>query len=164
VSERLSWAAETLAVGPADRVLEIGCGNGGAAALVAGRLVSGRILAIDRSATMIAAAERRQVGRAEFRTVSFERADFGDARFDKVFSVNVSMFWKPPGDAVGAVRELLAPGGLLYVFHQPPVAAKNHEVSAKATALLQQQGFTVRDLLAKDMEPAPCVCIIAELA
>ena len=60
VSERLAWAVDTLAIEPADRVLEIGCGHGVAASLVCERLGSGRLTAIDRSHTMIEMAERRK--------------------------------------------------------------------------------------------------------
>ena len=38
VPDRLAWAVETMAIGPADRVLEIGCGRGVAVALICERL------------------------------------------------------------------------------------------------------------------------------
>ncbi|MFL5971680.1 MAG: class I SAM-dependent methyltransferase [Gaiellaceae bacterium] len=50
---------DTLALHPADRVLEIGCGHGVAVSLVCERLTSGRITAIDRSKKMIEMAARR---------------------------------------------------------------------------------------------------------
>ena len=48
-----------LDVQPDDVVLEIGCGGGVAVALICDRLADGHILAVDRSATMIVRAQRR---------------------------------------------------------------------------------------------------------
>jgi trans-aconitate methyltransferase len=58
-SERFVWAVDTLALDPADRVLEVGCGHGVAVSLVCERLTSGRITAIDRSNKMIEMAAHR---------------------------------------------------------------------------------------------------------
>ena len=90
-SERFLWAVDTLALDPADRVLEVGCGHGVAVSLVCERLTSGRITAIDRSKKMIEMAARRNRehvagGRAVLKTAALEKADFGDERFDKVFA------------------------------------------------------------------------------
>jgi trans-aconitate methyltransferase len=54
--ERLTWTADLLDVQPADVVLEIGCGSGALAELICTRLSEGHLVAIDRSATLIAAA------------------------------------------------------------------------------------------------------------
>jgi cyclopropane fatty-acyl-phospholipid synthase-like methyltransferase len=58
-SERFVWAADTLEVRPADRLLEVGCGHGVAVSLVCERLTTGTITAIDRSPKMIEMATRR---------------------------------------------------------------------------------------------------------
>lgn len=49
VPARVRFAVALLDPGPADRVLEIGCGPGVAAAQVSDRSTGGRLLAIDRS-------------------------------------------------------------------------------------------------------------------
>ena len=82
-SERFVWAVDTLALDPADRVLEVGCGHGVAVSLVCERLTSGRITAIDRSKKMIEMAARRNRehvagGRAVLKAAALEKADFGD--------------------------------------------------------------------------------------
>ena len=113
------WAVETMAVGPDDRVLEIGSGHGVAVTLVCERLDGGKIVAIDRSAKMIEAAEKRnrehvEAGKAEFIRASLDEADLGAQRFDKVFAVHVRSLWDRPGE-LDVVRGLLAPGGKLYL-------------------------------------------------
>src|SRR3954467_414559 len=120
-SERFVWAVDTLALAPADRVLEVGCGHGVAVSLVCERLTSGRITAIDRSEKMIEMAAQRNRehvagGRAVLATAALEEADFGDERFDKVFAFNVAPFWLAPREALGIVRQHLAPDGTVYVF------------------------------------------------
>ena len=113
-SERFVWAVDTLALDPADRVLEVGCGHGVAVSLVCARLTSGRITAIDRSKKMIQMAARRNrehvaAGRAVLKTVALEKAGFGDERFDKVFAFNVAPFWLQPKEALGIVRAAIPP-------------------------------------------------------
>src|SRR3954464_16085509 len=100
-SERFVWAVDTLAVHPADRLLEVGCGQGVAVSLVCERLTTGTITALDRSPKMIEIATRRNrehvdTGRAVLESVALEDADLGDRRFDKVFAFNVAPFWQKP--------------------------------------------------------------------
>ncbi len=85
-----------LPVRPHSRVLEIGCGPGAAARAVAARLVTGHILAIDRSSTAIAqaragAADEIASGRMSLRQVAVEdfvlQAD--EEPYDLVFAVRV---------------------------------------------------------------------------
>jgi cyclopropane fatty-acyl-phospholipid synthase-like methyltransferase len=82
------WAVETLAVGPGDRVLEIGCGPGVAASRVCERLVGGKMLAIDRSPIQIERTRKRNEahlasGRLEVEGVELADLDVGARRFDK---------------------------------------------------------------------------------
>ena len=81
---------------PDSRVLEIGCGPGAAARAVAARLVTGHVLAIDRSAAAIAqaraaAADQIASGRMDVRQVAAEdlalQAD--EVPYDLVFAVRV---------------------------------------------------------------------------
>ena len=108
---------------PGDRVLELGCGHGVAASLVCDRLTGGgHLTAIDRSQKMVDAASARNAehvtaGRATFICTTFEDADFGGQRFDKVFGIHF-----PPADrhdpegTRARVQELLAPGGTVAWF------------------------------------------------
>lgn len=96
LSSRLSAIVTALPLQPHFRVLEIGCGPGAAARAVAARLVTGHVLAIDRSAAAIAqaqvaAAEQIAAGRMSLRQVAAE--DFvllpDEEPFDLVFAVRV---------------------------------------------------------------------------
>jgi cyclopropane fatty-acyl-phospholipid synthase-like methyltransferase len=125
VSERLKRVVDRLDIQPGDRVLEIGCGHGVAATMVCERLDGGRLTAIDRSAKMVDAAVRRnaehvEAGRAEFFVSTFEDADLGERRFDKIFAVRVGLFHREPARARELAERWLAPGGtLLAVFDEP---------------------------------------------
>ena len=128
MSERLRSVVERLDVWPYDRVLEIGCGHGVSATLVCERLEGGHLTAVDSSAKMIQAAARRnaahvEAGRAEFLVADLENLDLGDRRFDKIFAVRVGLFHREPERARGIVEKWLAPGGVVFVFLDPPPGA-----------------------------------------
>jgi SAM-dependent methyltransferase len=95
------WAIDVLGVAGSDRLLEIGCGNGVAAALVCERLTLGRLTAIDRSAKAIATARQRNAdhvaaGKAVFVESAFDVFSADTGAFDKVFAINVNLFWVDP--------------------------------------------------------------------
>ena len=168
-SERFVWAVDTLAVDPADRVLEVGCGHGVAVSLVCERLTSGRITAIDRSKKMIEIAARRNRehiarGRALLKTAALETADFGKERFDKVFAFNVAPFWLQPKEALGIVRQHLAPDGAVYIFwdarHTQPGRA--HDLATRLSERIGLAEFALDQVLVKDLRPVPAVCVIAQ--
>ncbi len=166
-AERLVWAVDVLAVGPDDRLLEIGCGHGVAVSLVCERLRGGTIVAIDRSARMIEAAARRNAdhvaaGLASFRTAPLDRADFGGARFDKVFAVNVGLFWRGrPVRELAIIREHLAPEGRLFLFHEPPPNSTGPAIVGPVPALLEDSGFAVVEIMHTDLERTRVGCIVA---
>jgi len=169
-SERFVWAVETLEVGPADHLLEVGCGHGVAVSLVCEQLTTGTITAIDRSPKMIELARRRNrehvdAGRAVLETVALEDADLGERRFDKVFAFNVAPFWLQPEAALGVVREHLAEDGAVYVFwdarHFAPARAQ--ELGGELADRLREGGLSVDSVLAEDLHPVPAVCVTGRL-
>jgi cyclopropane fatty-acyl-phospholipid synthase-like methyltransferase len=166
-AERLVWAVETLAVDPADHLLEIGCGHGVAVSLVCEKLARGKIVAIDRSESMVNMAIRRNrrhvtSGKAVFHAVELGQVDLGNQRFNKIFAVNVSLFRKDPARELSIIKELLTPGGAVYLFYQPPVAHKTQELANRLTRTLRDHSFSINEVLFKDLQPVPAVCIIAE--
>jgi ubiquinone/menaquinone biosynthesis C-methylase UbiE len=114
-AERLVWAVDVLTIERADRVLEIGCGPGVAVSLVCDKLDGGHITAIDRSEKMIALARKRNSsyiasGKALFQAAALNEVELEGQGFDKIFAVNVNLFWTHPGSGLSTIKALLAPG------------------------------------------------------
>jgi len=57
--ERFTWAASYLPLQPHHQVLEIGCGNGLLAQLIADKLTTGFVLGIDQSVYAITQTRKR---------------------------------------------------------------------------------------------------------
>ena len=168
IPARLQWAVDVLVVGPGERILEIGGGRGVAAELVCERLEDGRYTGIDRSAKAVAAAEQRnrrhvESGKARFVNAALAGAEL-DERFDKVFAVNVNLFWLGPEKELAVIRRLLAPGGRLYLCYEPPSATQLERALEGCRAFLQEGGFTVVDVLYADLPPNRGLCIAAEVS
>jgi cyclopropane fatty-acyl-phospholipid synthase-like methyltransferase len=167
-SERLVWAVNILAVEPGEQLLEIGCGHGVAVSLVCEKLGSGTITAIDRSQKMVEAASKRNAdyvaaGIATFQTATPLDANFGGARFDKIFTVNVGMFWRGrPVRELAVLKEHLAPGGRLFLFLESPPGSSAPPDSGSVPTLLEANGFVVAEMLEQDLERTSVGCLIAE--
>ena len=127
MSERLRGIVDGLGLGPGDRVLEIGCGHGVAATYVCERIgPPGRLVAVDRSPKMAAAAARRNAafaGTAEFVAGELETLDLGERRFDLIFAVRVGLFQREPARARALAERWLAPGGTLHVVFDRPMSS-----------------------------------------
>jgi ubiquinone/menaquinone biosynthesis C-methylase UbiE len=125
VSERLRRIVEGLGLAPGDRVLEIGCGHGVAATYVCERIgPDGRLVAVDRSPAMVAAAARRNAAfaaMAEFVTAELEALDLGARRFDVVLAVRVGLFGRDPARARALAERWLAPSGRMHVVLDRPM-------------------------------------------
>jgi SAM-dependent methyltransferase len=166
-SHRLVWALEVLAVQPDDRLLEAGCGHGVAVTLVCERLRGGSILAVDRSAKMIAAARARNAsfeaaGLATFQQASLHNAELDGREFDKVFAIHLPVLLRgDPARELRVIAEHLAPGGALYLPHQPLAAAEVEPTNARLSAMLEANGYAIRDVLVGEIASGRCGCVIA---
>ncbi|HEX6684656.1 MAG TPA: class I SAM-dependent methyltransferase [Candidatus Limnocylindrales bacterium] len=145
VPDRVRRAVKALSIRPADRILEVGCGNGAAVALVCERLRTGRIVAIDRSTPMIALAKQRNEKHVASGTASFRAIDLVALptveTFDKVFAVNVNTFWRRPVPReLALLKKLLRPKGSLFLFFESP-APRAQELAAKLVHSLEPNGW-----------------------
>jgi len=113
--------------------MEIGCGGGTAAALVCGRLCTGSVTAIDRSLTAVKKTLARNesyvtAGRLTVLQAPFTLAGVGElVGFDKIFSINVNLFWTTPArEELDLLRRMLVPGGRRCVRRRSPRPAWRH--------------------------------------
>jgi cyclopropane fatty-acyl-phospholipid synthase-like methyltransferase len=163
VPDRIRWAVETLAVEPGDRLLEIGGGPGVAASLVCERLDRGSLLVIDRSATAIERTHRRNPehvasGRLALETVDMADFDPGKTRFDKVFAVNVNVFWTTPAtDELARIRKALDYDGRLFLFYETPSSARGRQAVARVVDALRANGFAELRLVSRSATLVGCV-------
>jgi len=164
VSARLAWAAELADPQAGDRVLEVGCGHGVLLSLLADRLTTGRAVGLDRSATMTAAAARRNApavarGTVAVRTAELLDAELGAGWADLVVAVHVGAFWRPPAGEYRVVREVLADGGRFLLVDQPLRPGAREEQVARAAALAEPHGLSVTAVHTGDTPPRPSLAV-----
>jgi SAM-dependent methyltransferase len=145
-SERLAWTADVVAPAPGDRVLEVGCGHGVLLSLLATRLTTGVVVGVDRSATMIEAAGRRNQGAIDAGRVAVISARLTDAvlegqPFDVVVSFNVRAFWTPPAPEWDVVDRVLEPGGRVFVAFSVMGAGADGPIGEAVRRLAGQRGL-----------------------
>jgi SAM-dependent methyltransferase len=126
------WAADLVAsvdIGPAARVLDIGCGTGIAARHAAGRVgPDGGVIGIDVNPAMLDVARERAAASGlpiGFEAASAERLPFDDGAFDVVLCQQALQFFDDRPAAVAEMSRVLRPGGRLALStcrslgHQP---------------------------------------------
>jgi SAM-dependent methyltransferase len=116
---------ERLAVGPRDRVLELGFGSGRLLFAVAARVAQGFVAGVEPEEYALRHTQRRcerlvREGRLTLlRATSRDLSAFGAAAFDKVYGVHVTYFWDDPLPHLREIRRVLRPGGRLLLGYCP---------------------------------------------
>lgn len=98
-----------------ERILDVGCGTGAAAAAVLARAPCD-VVGIDRSRIMVLAARRRLGARAELHRYAIEDLPRNLSGFDGALALNVLYFADLRGQMVSRIREALRPGGRLVAY------------------------------------------------
>lgn len=116
---------EGAAIGPRDRVLDIGCGSGQITRLAARQARLGDATGVDLSAPMLARA-RLLAEREGVENIAFHQGDaqvypFPDAAFDAAVSRFGIMFFADPVAAFGNIRRALREGGRLAFLSLAPM-------------------------------------------
>jgi trans-aconitate methyltransferase len=162
---------ELLDLHAGERVLEIGFGPGLAIAEAVSRLPSGHVVGVDHSLAMVRQAARRNAdairrGQVTLCLGALETCGWGSGTFDKVFAVNVYLFWSDPAAQLQRIAALLKPGGTLALTHQPRQrGATNADAEARAKVIAQQMlaaGFTAVRTEVLPMAPVNAVCILGQ--
>ncbi len=100
------------------RILDVGCGPGHVAELIARRRPDAEVLGVDLSETMVSRAGARA---AQLPNLRIERADacalpFEDGRFDAAISVASIKHWPDPARGVREMARVARSGGTVAVF------------------------------------------------
>jgi trans-aconitate 2-methyltransferase len=145
-------AAKQTAGARALDILDVGCGPGNSTAVLADSFPGGRLLGMDSSAEMIAAAQA--TGLAAEWQVADAAAWEPDRRFDLVFS-NAVLQWLPDQAAVlGRLWSWLKPGGVLAVQVPGNGGSPLHRALQATAALSRWSGrFTGLDDALRYREP-----------
>jgi ubiquinone/menaquinone biosynthesis C-methylase UbiE len=130
---------------PGERVLEIGFGNGRLLPELLGLAEDLSYVGLDIAETMVREAitfnaELVASGQASFQLASAEAIPYPDARFDKVFAVNVIYFWPDPVQALSEMRRVLRPTGISVIAAVKPETDRPPPPFAR-----EEYGFRVRD-------------------
>ena len=119
--------AAAAAVQPADRVLDVGCGNGQTTRDAARAAARGAVLGVDLSAAMLDVARARAMAEG-LTNVEFAQADaqvhpFEPSSYDVVISRTALMFFGQPTAGLGNLARAAKPGGRLVALVWQPLAA-----------------------------------------
>jgi protein-L-isoaspartate O-methyltransferase len=166
--ERFTWAVDLLDIKSGDHIMEVGCGVGFAVEEIAARLTTGKIMAIDKSAVMIAKASERnkdsvQAGKVKFIQTDLARLEHGGNSFNKIFCFNINLFWTNNSISKEAaiLKSRLAKNGSLYIFYGPMVASGLSKIQGPIVKNLEKENFKVVEIVYE--RRLNCCCFISAI-
>lgn len=179
---QLDTLIASLAIGPGDRVLDLGCGNGTMAAYIA-EATGAHVTGIDFSPTAIGQAQRlaaARPGHLAFQVADIAALPFPPASFDAIVAVD-TLYFTDLDATVADLKTLLRPGGRMGIFwsqgadpERPIEVFPRETLPADCTDLaraLQRHGlayqvmdFTSADLIHAQLKRAVLLDLQAQFA
>jgi tRNA A58 N-methylase Trm61 len=163
--ERIRWAVEVLSVQPDENVLEIGCGGGHAVELICTQLTIGKIIGIDRSSKAVSLAEsniRSCLSSLKAQLINIDLAELQIIEtFDKIFAINVNVFWTGPEKEIAVLRTLMNKSSQLYLFYEPPSVSQLEKIIENCQKHFEGK-LEIVDILRKRLSSNYGVCVIAK--
>ena len=104
-----------LEMGPADRVLDVGCGTGELLTRLAAKYPRARLAGLDPVPQMLKVAQGKLSDDVDLRVGWANSLPWPDASFDVVVSCNMFHYITHPIDAVREMDRVLVPGGRLLI-------------------------------------------------
>ncbi len=81
-------------------------------------------------------------GKVIVRHCPLERFDGRGGPFDKIYAINVNLFWvRDAKDQLRRITTFLKPGGALYLFVEAPAPEKGNEIARRLRAVLADAGL-----------------------
>lgn len=120
---------DAAAVGMQTRLLDAGCGAGGACVLAARR--GARVNGLDAAEGLLAIA-RRRVPDGDFRLGDLEELPYADGTFDAVLAVDVLPYVALPLVLLRELRRICAPGGRLAIGMWGTAEESEHHITLAA--------------------------------
>jgi ubiquinone/menaquinone biosynthesis C-methylase UbiE len=170
--ERNRRTIELLEIQPEDRVLEVGYGPGLAIEWAAERARRGKVVGIDHSDLMRRRAARHnaraiEAGLVELHVASMDAMPAFDGPFDKVFAVNVYMFWPDPARALARLAAVMKPGGTIALTFQPRNRGATNEDTRRGAERIAEglrvAGFGGVRAEILPMKPVEAVCVLGRV-
>lgn len=166
--ERINWVVSLLDAKPTDNILEIGYGPGSSIKTLGEKINGGKITGIDHSEVMYKSAGKKnssliKAGKVELLWGTIETVK-PPSLFDKIFAINVSIFWKNPVDELIKIKHMLKSGGKLFIAVQPRFTNSSEELKKIATTTEKQifnAGFRLETTEYNFIKPVGVFCIIA---